>query len=502
MKSKILFWLGSDYTHFCLAHSLQKKIDCDVYAILDITERPKQFFQNQKLVNFNKIWFFHDYIKKNSSKPDLNYLAKFEKKYNIHLWKLVQNERIFLYFNFHKFSYDEILKILECECRFFESILDEIKPDFFFTKLPSFHHLELFYEMCKNTGVHVQAINYGMLGQKCIITQEHENLDIITEISKIKTKNRNFNDLQNYLHPFDLTKQLETKIIKPGKTFKDSFNAAKEYFLHSDSKNTQTHYPYYGRTKFKVFFYYVNDFLKTKFRELYMNKNLVKLPSYDTPFVYFPLHLEMERSQLITAPFFVNQLEVVRTIAKSLPINYKLYVKEHPAQIGRGWRSSNEYKEFMKIPNVTLLHHSVQKEDIFQKCSLVITIAGSAGFEASFYGKPVITFTDLNYSVLNSVSTIKNLNELPELIKKSLAKKIEPFDLDKFLTLLETNSTNFDLADFITKYKEEFFYGGNLVDVTISEDKMKSFLTKNSLVLDILADAHIKKMNLFKEKKI
>ena len=77
MVDKILFWFGVDYTHYCLSHALQKKIDCEMYAIVDITERPKTFFKNQKLVDFNKIWFFHDQIKKQQEKPDFEYLAKF-----------------------------------------------------------------------------------------------------------------------------------------------------------------------------------------------------------------------------------------------------------------------------------------------------------------------------------------------------------------------------------------------------------------------------------------
>ena len=83
MTSKILFWFGTNYTHFCLSHNLQKKIDAEMYAIVDVTEKPKPFFQNQKLVNFEKIWFFHDHIKQKNQEPDMGYLEKFEKKYKI-----------------------------------------------------------------------------------------------------------------------------------------------------------------------------------------------------------------------------------------------------------------------------------------------------------------------------------------------------------------------------------------------------------------------------------
>ena len=262
MTSKILFWFGTNYTHFCLSHNLQKKTDAEMYAIVDVTEKPKPFFQNQKLVNFEKIWFFHDHIKQKNQEPDMGYLEKFEKKYKIDLWKLVQNERIFLYYNFHKFSKNEILNILEQECRFFENILDEIKPDFFFSKIPSLHHHELFYEMCKNSGVHVQIINFSMLGQKSTITQEHENFDLTNDLQNLENKNRTFLELQEYYKSSNLLNNLVDNLVKPGKTKSELFESTKEYFLNSDSKNAQTHYTYYGRKKIKVLFYYIKDSIK------------------------------------------------------------------------------------------------------------------------------------------------------------------------------------------------------------------------------------------------
>ena len=79
-----------------------------------------------------------------NKEPDMNYLKNFEKKYNINLWKLIINERIFYnFFNFYNYSKNEILSIVEQICRFYEKIFDEISPNFFITKLTAFHHLEL-----------------------------------------------------------------------------------------------------------------------------------------------------------------------------------------------------------------------------------------------------------------------------------------------------------------------------------------------------------------------
>ena len=126
---------------------------------------------------------------------------------------------------------------------------------------------------------------------------------------------------------------------------------------------------------------------------------------------------------------------MIRSIAKALPINFKLYVKEHPGQIQRTWRSKSEYEQIMNIPNVVLLHPNVSNEEIYEKCELVITIAGSSGFEALFYRKPVITFRDMYYSILPSVRTFESFEKLSEQIKESKSEIIDSSDLDKFVSL-------------------------------------------------------------------
>ena len=63
-KPKILFWINSVFFHYSLAYYLQSKLDVDFFGIAEINEKPRNFIENQKLVNFEKIWYFHDYIKK------------------------------------------------------------------------------------------------------------------------------------------------------------------------------------------------------------------------------------------------------------------------------------------------------------------------------------------------------------------------------------------------------------------------------------------------------
>jgi hypothetical protein len=500
MKDKIIFWMGGDFTHFSLSYYLQKMYDCELYGIIDVTNKPKKFFQEQDLVNFNKIWFFHDYIKINR-KPNLEYLKYIEKKYDLNLWKLAINERIFYrFYDFHKFSTDEILCILESECRLFETILDEVKPDFFITKEPTFHHLELFYQMCKKRGVKNLVLGLPNLGYRCIISEVPTMLDSFDSVDDIIPQNRTFEELQKYLKSFDISKQIRTYDKQHGNSKKDWFKATLSYLL-SENNNVKTNYNYFGRSKLKVITNMFSSILKKNYRQSFINKNLVMSVDLNSSFVYYPLGVDLERNLLINSPFQTNQIEIIRHIVKSLPTGLKLYVKENPSQITREWRSISEYSEIMNIPNVTLIHPSFNSQDLIKKCKLVLTITGSSGFEAAFYGKPSIIFTDIGYQILPSVTKVKEIENLNHNIIESLNKNILPIDLEKYLLKLEKNSFEFDWLGFGSKFKNKFYYGGTLIDVDIFSDKMNTFLNESSNELKLLASEHIKKIERHKKNR-
>ena len=64
MVDKIIFWMNGFFLNFVIANSLKNKHDCDIYALIDITNRTKQFFIDQDLVNFKKNGFYMIIYKK------------------------------------------------------------------------------------------------------------------------------------------------------------------------------------------------------------------------------------------------------------------------------------------------------------------------------------------------------------------------------------------------------------------------------------------------------
>lgn len=503
MKDKIIFWLDADLTTFGLSKSLQEKLDADFFAIIDITDKPKKFFMHQKFVKFQKTWFYHDNIKSNLN-PDLQYLTQFEQKYGIRLWELILNDRIFYNYNdYYEFSNTEMLSIVTQECKLFESIMDEIGPTFFITHETAFQHHHLFHKMCLQLGVKVLMLNHANYQMKCYISQDRHKFDSVSNFDKIPVSGKSIDELQKELEskPISVNLQKLHSNIRNSKTKK--IKAALEFLLFSNNGNQKTHYTYFGRTKIRVLFKEIIYSLKRKYRQVYINNHLTRQIDTTTPFVYFPLHQEPERSLLIAAPFYTNQIETIRHVAKSLPIGFRLYVKEHPTQgPARGWRATSTYKEILKIPNVALIHPSFSSKDLIKKCSLVITVGGTTCFEAAFYQKPSIMFADLDYKLLPSVHKLNFLEDLPSAIRNSLGKKSDATFLEKYVQLINQNSFDFDYLGFELSYHRWFYYGGQLLDVDIQTEKMQLFLEEQKDMLEKLAIEYIKKIQQHKMTKI
>lgn len=137
-------------------------------------------------------------------------------------------------------------------------------------------------------------------------------------------------------------------------------------------------------------------------------------------YAYYPLHVEPEIALSLFGREHLNQIELIRNIAKSVPVTWKLVVKDHPAGVGR--RSLRFYRKLMEIPNVVLVNHYVDSERIIENSRMIFTVSGFSGFEAILQKKPVITFGTTFYDVLpdDMVVNVRSLRELPSVVKELL----------------------------------------------------------------------------------
>lgn len=494
MAKKILFWLDSHLLYFGIAKFLQEKTNFDSYSIVDINNSAKPFFENQSLVEFKKSWFYRDHLNNLSEPVDISYLKKFEKKYLIDLWTIAFGDRLFVDYNdYHKFSNNEILKIFEIEIKLFDQILDEIKPDYVIMKITDNQQNHLFHEICKSRGIQILTVNSTRLGYRFYISSDYDVLDNKGDFSNFELKS-DIQTIEKLKEKIGNYSKMHSKYVTTlrGSTIKFLSSSIK-YVILVCNNDYRKYFANFGRFRIRVIKNELSMLMKKKFRTRFLNNH----SSYDIPpedFVYFPLHLEPERTVLISAPYYSNQLEVIRNLSKSLPIGMKLCVKEHPTMKINSWHSISYYKSIISLPNVVFLHHIVSNEKIFSNCSMVATISGSSGLEVLTYEKPVLVFTDTIYSILDCVTTITNLNNLSNDIKKTLEKQVSLLELNRFIEFLELNSFEFNLAGLQENMYQKFYNNGFLIDVKINELDMISYFKENSSEFHFLTAQFLKKL--------
>jgi hypothetical protein len=495
-----MFWLENYSIHFGIAEALQKKYDCELYGVISCSPKQKDFFKSQKLVEFKKKWFVREHVNLKKHKYDINNLQSLEKSMKIQISKIIYGDRLFYKFNkYHLFTNQEILSIIEQELNFYNEILDEISPDFVIMRAPEFQDIELFYEVCKAKKIPILILSSMKFGARCIISnrpyppiQFNKNNKQIS-IKKIDELRANVQEYSKiYKNVFSSEGKINSKISQ-------KIDAGKLLFSMFNSSNMNSYHDV-GKTPKSILIKFFSTLLRTFFRKKFLDKNTKMSFSSTKPYAYFPLHAEPDVAILRIGEFYSDQINVIKNIAQSLPVGMDLLVKEHPAMWMVGWRNKNFYKQIIELPNVKLIHPSISSEAMIQKSAFVITIAGTAALEATFYNKPTIVFSDINCSTLSSVFKIERLDELPKTINKCLNSKVDLIELNQYFNQVEESTFVCNIEDLNVVSSNLFGMGGLLNMNPISETQMKLFLKKRKDDFKILADEHIKKIEFEKIK--
>lgn len=499
MSKKILFFIGLWFIHFGIAEKLKEKTGHKLFAITDLPEKMTNFIKTQKLVKFEKTWDYLENTIQNEHKPDILYLQGIEQKYNLNLLNIVYTQKDFYpeYNPFHKFTEKEILTLLENECRFYEKVIEEVNPDYLCLLSTVTHQETLFYKMCKAKGIKILMLIPLKFKHRAMIS-EYEHGPSPTLYSKSDEDEFKFTDeeIRNFWTSQDLHSHVYEWQEKNFEShFFERYKGALRFFINPKTKTFKNRYTNFGKSNSKVFADKISRSKQRKQLNKFTDEKFIRSVE-DKHFVYYPLNYEPERVTLTAGHFYTDQLSLIKNIAKSLPPGYKLYVKEHPAMKTLGWRNISYYKQIMDLPNARMLHTDLKHDEIIQKCSLVITIAGTGGIEAAFYEKPAIFIGDIGLPNIPAFHLLKNLEDLPETIRACLRKKIKISDLNNFVSIMKKYSFQFDLDGLGTDLSYRFGFKGLHIDAELSDQKVKEFLFDNEKIFEKLANEHIKKIKL------
>jgi len=152
-------------------------------------------------------------------------------------------------------------------------------------------------------------------------------------------------------------------------------------------------------------------------------QRLYQEPVQGEQFLLYPMHFHPESSTSILAGTYLDEYEVIRNIAFSLPEGLRLYVKDHMS--AWGYPSLDFYRRLTRLPNVRLLAPGAPTKQLIKASSGVITLTSTVGYEALLLKKRVYLYGRVFYEFHRGVTRIENPAALRELIKSGVESPID-----------------------------------------------------------------------------
>jgi len=422
-KNEVLVWLDFGpyaYINFGIIAELSKLDKFDFIGIVT-TRQDLSFFQNQKIISFKELIYYPDcYI--NKSTCDLQNLKKFEERFELNLWLDALNDRsIYKYWTyFHKFTRNEILSIVENSIDFFVNTLEKVKPKLVLMQQPGENVSNLLlYRIAKKMQINVLTHNLTYMHNKITMSNDINCREISEEFTRLMSISNSSSKIYD-------DKFLKTNSFARSMDIISSFDYGRmsifqrlKHYTKRISNNPEPIYSNVGKTKFKMLKYKVYIYFELKKRKKFLDNNSIKTINNEK-FLYYPLQSEPESLVTLKSPL-INQIVLIENIAKSIPIDLVLYVKEHPIQKEKLWRPIEFYQKIIDIPNVKLIHPSLDSKQLIAESQGVVCLSGATGFEALFYKKPVILFANEYYDVISTIKKADKITELSSIINQALS---------------------------------------------------------------------------------
>lgn len=392
-----------------------------------------EFTKNQKEINYSPL-LVNDFLGVEADKEvvDDEYLNQKEKEYGSpFFWPEFINDR-HIYIDWPRQFYPkinpnrnfyQIRQQFQIRIREIEKMLDETRPDFVLFVDAGAMTLNLLYHIARKRGIPtlVLWINRpsGMAGVTDNLYGTFNMVDKFFEEIKAGRQSLKRQAAELWIKSFR-EKPTKPFYISPGEFWNKFGQSSFRKFVLFVKNFVRKCLDYFDNSFPQIYNYSPIDFLRHNFILWKNNTFRFKFDKvdYSEDYVFFPLHQEPELNLLMFAPYCADQGNTALNIAQSIPLNCKLYVKDHPLM--RDYRDKSFYKKLKKFPNIKIIDPKVGSADLIKNAKLVTTIGGTAGFEACFFKKPVITFSHTYYNPMSFVKHCKDLNTLPSLVKEAL----------------------------------------------------------------------------------
>ncbi|PIR13677.1 hypothetical protein COV49_01380 [Candidatus Falkowbacteria bacterium CG11_big_fil_rev_8_21_14_0_20_39_10] len=328
--------------------------------------------------------------------------------------------------------------------QYWHGVIKKYKPDvIIFPTLPHTAYNYIIYILAKLLNIEMVMFENSEVSDDMLLYKDWRegNLDLQKRIKENFKKIISIEDLCPSMREY-YQKQVNPKIdstpayMKYQKKRDSGFGLLKKRFYVAINSIKD------GTIFKKVLLFLVKQF-KSNLRKDYFKLQIE--PNFKKKFVYIPLHYQPERTSIPQGDIFVDQILMIETVAFSLPDDWVIYVKEHPSQwwlkTGINYSSCRYpgyYERIAKLKNVFLVPIFTDTYSLINKSQVVITLTGTACWEALMRSKPAIVFGFPWYRdcpALFRVDSVKSCREALKKIKEG--HKVNQQDIIVFLKSLD-----------------------------------------------------------------
>lgn len=441
MKGCLVLQRRFAYVGHAVARNLKERYGVTEFCGYVSTRQSEAFLKSQTDIAYGTLLNDEEIHERYKTETlDREYLASLEKTYGLpSLWPYLTVDRVLMSgqlvreypYDRCAYTHEELLLLIQVYARALEKMLDEEKPDFLFCSVIGSVGSFLLLRMCQLRGIKVLFVNTGCIRDRWLLSEDYKTFTGVDRLFQHERERLKSSEsrkkAEEFLRAFrerpiphiktTTASQYPTSRLKQFKFLnpKKGWNSLSTWLRevkNSFTDPSRHDYDYIGPWN------YLHDLLKRKVRNLVGTDDLYSPFDPKENFAYFPLHYEPEVSLLLQAPYYTDQAHLIKQIAKSLPVQMTLYVKEHP--IMSEYRTRRFYREIKKLPNVKLLPPTMTGFEILPHAKLIVTITGTSAWEGTFLKKPAIAFGHWFYNTLPFIKHCKEIEQLPFLIKEQL----------------------------------------------------------------------------------
>lgn len=372
----------------------------DAFGICEDLNEKKQYDPSIK------VFCLEEWLEKKWKSIDISELASYQEKYNdYNLWEVYYTDRYIRY----KYSYEDAIRVLIGMITFWEDIL--VKTDVSYILSDCIIGANNFIGMIVGkkvgttyismaTGRGKKYYSFFSTGEGYINDRLVNMIDekmVLSEEDVEKAKDYIQEYIYNRRQPYYMNAKVDLN-KRIGKTLLFYLKRIKNISYLWDKKfdNKYNIHLYKGK---KQTLLPLAEAIRKPIINIYFHE-----PNYSDDYILFPLHFQPEASTCVYARKYENQLFFIEQMAKSIPVDKILYVKEH--FVLQGHRPLSFYKQLEKYPNVKLISPNSDNNKLIKHSSFLICLTSTMGFEALMYGKPVFICGNCFYENFSGVQKI------------------------------------------------------------------------------------------------